>query len=76
MWVYGLGYRDKFKAVVLRINYMYNLVLFAITHEFWTPYHNFGVFYWYNEEHYEWVHRKIIATYTVPWTRYKYYANK
>ena len=49
IWVPGLKHCDKFKAVVSQINSMYNPVLFSITHDLCKPYHNFGVFQWYNE---------------------------
>ena len=48
IWVSGLEHRDKFKPIVSRINNMCNPILFEITHNLWTPYHNFGVFRWYN----------------------------
>ena len=76
IWVFGLENCDRFKPVVLRFKTMCNLILFATNHGLWNPYHNFGVLSWYNEEHWEWVHRHIFAKYTGPWTRYKYYANK
>ena len=44
IWVSGLEHRDKFKAVVSRINSMYNPIIYAITHELWTPYQNFRVY--------------------------------
>ena len=53
IWVSGLKHRDAFKAVVSRINSMYNPVLFVIPPELWTPYHNFRVVRWYNEGFYE-----------------------
>ena len=59
IWVSGLKHRDKFKSGVSRINSMYKPVLFTIPHEAWTPYHNFGVFRWYNEAPYKWVHIRI-----------------
>ena len=37
IWVSGLEHRDKFKAVVSRLNYMYNPILFVIPPEPWTP---------------------------------------
>ena len=55
---------------------MYKPILFVIPNHLWTPYHNFGVFWWYNETQYKWVHRRITDPYNGPWKRYQYYANK
>ena len=44
IWVSGLERRDNFKPVVSHINTMYNPIIFVISHDLWTPYHNFGVF--------------------------------
>ena len=46
----SLKHRDKFKHVILCFKYMCDPILFAITHKLWTPYHNFGAFFWYNQE--------------------------
>ena len=35
--MFGLEHRDKFKAIFLCINCMYNPVLFAIPNDLWTP---------------------------------------
>ena len=53
IWVSGLEHCDRFKAIVSRINFMYNPILFAIPHELWTPYHNFGVYRYYNAGFYK-----------------------
>ena len=37
IWVSGLEHRDKFKAVVSRLNSMFNPILFVIPPELWTP---------------------------------------
>ena len=50
IWLSGLEHRDNFKPIILRINTMYNSIPFTIPHDLWTPYHNFGVFCWCNEE--------------------------
>ena len=69
IWVSSLGHPDKFKAVVLRINSIYNPVLFTIPRAIWTPFHNFGVFCWYNYLCYRWAHRRIPNLYNGPWMR-------
>ena len=74
--VSGLKYCEKFNPVVLGFKTICNPIFFAIPHDLWNPYHNVGVFHWYNEEHYKWVHRRIFAKQTDPWTCYKYYAKK
>ena len=48
IWVYGLEHHDKFKPVVTHINAMCNPILFEIPHNLCTPYHNLGVFHFYN----------------------------
>ena len=49
IWIFGLEYCDKFKAVIKNMNNMCNPTLFAITSELWAPYHNFSVYiFWYN----------------------------
>ena len=75
IWVSDLKHLDKFKPVVSRINTMCNPILFTIPHYLWTTYQRFGIFRLYNEEHYEWVHRRFFSMYTGPWIRYKYFAN-
>ena len=73
IWVFGLENRDKFKANVSCINFMYNPVLFSIPTEIWTPKQNFRFFFWYNEVLYEWAHRHIPTLYSGLWLRYQYY---
>ena len=62
VWLSSLEHCDKFNPVVLRIKTKCNPVLFAIPHNLWTPYQNFGFFHWDNEEHYEWVHIYILLS--------------
>ena len=73
IWVSGLEHRDKFMAVVSRINSMYNPIIYAITHELWTPYQNFRVYSWYNDRFYEWAHMRIPDPYNDLCSRYQYY---
>ena len=49
IWISVLENDDKLKGVVLRIKNVCNPIIFAISHDLWTAYHNFGVFHWYNE---------------------------
>ena len=72
IWVSSLEHSEKFKPIILCFKTICNPIIFAIPHDLWTPYHNLGAFYCYNEEHYEWVHRLNFANYTGPWTCYKY----
>ena len=48
IWLSGLKHRDIFKHIILRFKYMSNPVLFTISYNLWTLYHNFGAFRWYN----------------------------
>ena len=51
IWLSSIKHRDNFKPVVLYINIMYRPILLEISPNLWTPYHNVGVFHWYNEVH-------------------------
>ena len=52
----SLEYRDKFKHVIPRFKSMSNPFLFSINAKYWTPYHNFEAFLWYNIFKYYWEH--------------------
>ena len=71
----GLGHFDQFNHIISRLNSMFNPVLFAISYELWTPYHNFRAFRWYNQYKYDWSHRRILTRDGGTWTRYEHYKN-
>ena len=63
IWVSVLKNCDNFKAAVKNMNSFSNPTIFAITHELWAPYHNLGVYSWYNEGFYEWAYWQIHSPY-------------
>ena len=70
IWVSGLEHSDKFKAVVKRIDFMSNPIIFKITHELWKLYYNVRVYIWYIEGFNEWAHMRISS-----YSHYQYYIN-
>ena len=55
-----LEHRKKIKAIITKINHLFNPIVFAVTQEIWYPYHNFSVYgSWYNECSYTWAHRCV-----------------
>ena len=48
IWLPGLENHDRFKHAILRFKSMSNPILVSITSNYWTPYHNFESFQWYN----------------------------
>ena len=73
IWIYRLKHGDKYNHVILCFKYICNLIIFAIPHKLWNPYHNFVAFCWYNQENYYLAHRRILAREDGSWTCYKYY---
>ena len=68
-----LEHHDKFKHVILHFKSISNPILFAIIHDLWTPYLNFGSFRWYKNVQYDWAHRRIMSRDEGYWTHYEYY---
>ena len=55
-----LEHRKKIKAIITKINHLFNPIVFAVTQELWYPYHNFSVYgSCYNNYYYTWAHRLI-----------------
>ena len=54
IWLSVPKQRDKLKQIILHFKNMSNSVIFSIHTEYWTPYHNFESFQWYNIVKYNW----------------------
>ena len=74
IWLSGLEDHNKFKRVILSFKYVCNPVLFTITHDLWTLYHNIGTLCWYNKVKYNWSHRCILAREDTHWIHYQHYS--
>ena len=76
IWLSGLENCNKFKHFISRFKFMCNPILFEITYNIWTLYHNLCAFCWYNKVKYDWSNRRIMARDHRYWTYYEYYTKQ